>query len=152
MNGTLNSMLIYSDCDGTLNEPPKKLRKILKKLPQPLYGLFSFLLRGQSRREVIKTLREVEEEGLGIIIITARFKVLKGRLKCWLKDNQVPYTELICTGPFWRMRKKRKIIEEKGIRIGLDNETNIGRKGGLEIISPDNHRRLLEKFKIQVVV
>ena len=150
-------ILIYCDCDGTLNKisgkVPKLLRRLLKRLPEPLYGFFTFLLRGEPRKEVIGTLRKIEEEGSKIIIITARFKASEGKLECWLRDNKIPYAELICTGPFGRIRKKLKIIEEKGIKTGMDNERVISKKGNnIEIISPDNHRKLLERIQTQMVV
>lgn len=148
--------MLYCDCDGTLNKLPKKVpklvRRILKRLPEPLYGFFTFLLRGEPRKEVIETLRKIKEEGSKIIIITARLKFSEGRLKSWLRDNRIPFTELICTGPFRRIRKKLKIIEKKGIRTGMDNEIVIGKKGDIEIISPDNHRKLLERIQTQMVV
>lgn len=143
--------MIYADCDGTLNEVPRRFQRILKKFPESLYGFFAFL-KGYPRKEVIKTLRKAEDKGFKIIIITARFKVLENRLKNWLDNNNIPYSKLICIGPFRKKAKKLKIIKQMKIQYGIDNEKDLRKESQIQIFSPDNPYKLLREISNHMAV
>jgi hypothetical protein len=127
---------IYCDCDGVLNFLPPKMHRILKKLPVPISGIL-FFITGYPNKKIIRILRRFRKKGHKIIIITSRPKFLKKRLEKWLFKNKIPYNQLICTGPFRRKLKKKEIVADRKISIGIDDEVNFW-KGIISVFSPDN--------------
>ena len=117
--------IIGIDLHGTIT--PHDFYNPDMKLPWLLFCflfLFTCLL-SRPKKEIVKKLQILKNEGCKIIIVSARPIQLTWLTKFWLVWRHVPYDKLFCVG-FGKGTKERKlrIINEEKIETFIDDSVS----------------------------
>ncbi|UZE93108.1 MAG: hypothetical protein IB617_03035 [Candidatus Nealsonbacteria bacterium] len=135
-----NIQKISIDFHNTIKILPGDFERIFhNKLPSWFCGLLTWVI-GRPNQKIIKILRELVNEkkkDCEITILTSTPKFWERRLKKWLSRHDVPFTEIICTGPIKRKLKKLKAIKEKRIQLSIDDDLD-------SAFSPENSIDILK--------
>lgn len=104
---------IAIDLDGFLTTTSVKGTFLI---PSFLCLLVLKIFKPKPRIEKIIWLWRLKKKGRKIIIISARPEMTRDVTKEWLKNNKVPFDELVLVGTGKVEEKKWKIIKEKKIK------------------------------------